>query len=106
MFGSVEYGTPCRCLRQGSEQALVKEVVRAVGLAAKGRPITAGGGQDDAIGFCHFPASKVAAIAGRYNDDRGYRGAAARQRAGQLVRGKRPVRAGEPHAAAPLAMGS
>ena len=102
--GSVEDRTPSRRLRQGAEQALVEEIVGAVGLAAEGGPVPPRGGQDDAIGLGHFSGRKAAAVARRDDDDRGHGGASARQRPGELVGAERPVRAGEPQTGAALAV--
>src|SRR5215472_5802235 len=104
LSGPVGHRPPRRRSWQCSEQAFVKEIINAMILTAKRRPVVARGGQDDAIGLRHFAGGKAAAVAGGDDHYRRHSRASPRQRLGKLIGAERSVRAGEPHTGAALAM--
>src|SRR5438132_7523982 len=103
-LGPVECRSPSNRVWQYPEQAFVEKIVSAMDLTAEGRPVAARGRQDDAIGLCHLAGDKAAAVAGRDDNNRRHRGAAPRQRPGELVRAECGVRAGEPQTRTSLAV--
>jgi len=95
-FGSVEHPPPSRGFWQCSKQAFVEKIIHTMDLTAKGRPVVARGGQNDAIGLRYFPGGKAAAVAGRHDHDRRHRGASPRQSFGELVGTECFIRPPEP----------